>query len=70
LIKKRWIERIIGYQSTDGGFYYSWYGWGPNPVRFFDFRKPSPHATIQGIWAMYMIRHRYPEWIEENYPGS
>jgi len=70
LVKRRWIERILGYQQPDGGFMDSWHGWGPGVFRLhFDYEKPIPHATIQGVWVLYLIKHRYPEWVEEHYPS-
>ena len=69
LIKKRWVERIIANQDAGGGFHYSWYGWQPNPLKLFDSRKPVAHATVQGVWLLYMIRHRFPDWITENLPA-
>ena len=69
LVKRRWIERIIENQADNGGYHYAWNGWGPNLFKVFDNRGPLAHASVQGIWVLYMIRHRYPEWIEKNYPG-
>jgi len=68
LIKKRWIERILANQHENGGFLYSWCGSSPNPLRFSGSKKPVAHATVQGIWLLYMIRHRSPDWIAENFP--
>ena len=65
LIKRRWVERAIASQKQDGGWVASWYGWGP---RLFEFsgrpRVPNSHTTVQGVWLLYMLRFRYPEWME------
>jgi hypothetical protein len=69
LIKHRWVERAIASQKTDGGWVSSWYGSGPGLFAFsFRPRVPSSHTTIQGVWLLYMLKYRYPEWIQRNYP--
>ena len=69
LIKRRWVERAIASQEKDGGWVYSWHGWGPRLFAF-SFRRaiPNSHTTIQGVWVLYMLKYRYPEWIQRNYP--
>jgi hypothetical protein len=71
LIKRRWVERAIASQKHDGGWVYSWYGWGPRLLTF-SFRPtvPNAHTTIQGVWLLSMLKYRYPEWIERNYSGK
>ena len=68
LVKPRWVERALAAQESDGGWLYSWHGWGP---RLFSYRSSdahsSPHATAQGMWLATMLKYRYPEWIEKNY---
>jgi hypothetical protein len=67
LVKRRWVERIMAYQSHDGGFPFAWYGWGPGAIAFGDFRPSTDHSTIQAVWLLYMLKHRCPEWVNENY---
>jgi hypothetical protein len=69
LVKRRWVERILADQKPDGGWVPSWYGWGPDLFKFqFSTDETLPHTSIQGVWALYMIKYRYPGWIEQNYP--
>jgi hypothetical protein len=67
LIKRRWVERAIAKQHADGGWISSWYGLGP---RLFDFhirqKVPNSHTTVQGVWALYMLKYRYPDWLRRN----
>ncbi len=68
LIKKRWVERLLAHQQDDGGWMSGWHGWGPDLFRFtFRQRSTTAHPTVQGMWVLWMIRHRYPEWIARNY---
>jgi len=36
------------------------------PLLFGD-ELPSAHSTAQGMWISYMLKYRYPKWIEQNY---
>jgi hypothetical protein len=68
LVKRRWVERALGAQQSDGGWSYSWYGWQPKPYRFrFAEESSTSHPTAQGMWMVYMLKYRYPQWIEKNY---
>jgi hypothetical protein len=68
LIKRRWIEKAMASQSADGGWVKNWHGWGPGLFAFtFRRLKPNSHTTVQGAWALYMLKYRYPEWIGRNY---
>jgi hypothetical protein len=67
LIKRRWIERILTNQTSDGGFRRSWYRWGPGAFTFNSTSPPTDHATVQAVWLLYMLMHRYPDWVEENF---
>lgn len=68
LIRPRWVERIIANQEPDGGWTSDWYGWGPDLFRFrFKKQGTNAHTSIQGLWALYMLKYRYPEWIEQHY---
>lgn len=66
LIRRRWVERILDYQTPDGSWTYCWYGWCRG---VFEFGAPPypAHTTVQAAWALYMLKYRYPDWIEENY---
>jgi hypothetical protein len=67
LIRSRWIERVLDYQRPDGSWGYCWYGWcrGVFEFRFGD--TSSDHSTVQAAWALYMLKYRYPQWIEGHY---
>jgi len=68
LIKPRWVERIIASQKKDGGWITSWYGWGPGPYEYsFRQRATNSHTTVQGVWVLYLLKYRFPTWIEQNY---
>jgi hypothetical protein len=68
LVKSRWVERALAEQQPDGGWRYTWYGWGPH---LFDYtpadERSAPHSTALGMWLTSMLKHRYPQWIETNY---
>ena len=68
LIRPRWVERAFAAQQIDGGWLESWHGWSRTPYRFsFGDGLPTAHATAQGMWISYMLKYRYPEWINQNY---
>ena len=68
MVKRRWVERALSAQQPGGGWLISWYGWQPKPFRFqFAEATPTSHATAQGMWMVYMLKYRYPQWIEKNY---
>jgi len=68
LIRPRWVERALAAQQIDGGWLQTWHGWSPTPYRFsFGDEMPNAHSTAQGMWICYMLKYRYPEWIERNY---
>jgi hypothetical protein len=68
LVKRRWVERALAAQQADGGWLWSWHGWQPKPyVLSFDAVSSTSHPTAQGMWIAYMLKYRYPEWIERNY---
>lgn len=63
-IRRRWIERIINEQQSDGGWNDRWFCFTtPRKQLVFNFDKtPSDqHATVQGIYALYLVKYRYPE---------
>jgi hypothetical protein len=68
LVKRRWVERALEAQQSDGGWHYTWYGWAPHPTSYtFSAEYSIAHATAQGMWLTYMLKYRYPEWIDKNY---
>ena len=63
-VKRRWVERIIAEQQSDGGWNDRWLCF--TTVRkkpIFDIAEtPSDqHATVQAILALYLVKYRYPE---------
>ncbi len=67
LVRSRWIERTLDYQRPNGSWAYCWYGWCRG---IFEFRLGDygpDHSTVQAAWALYMLKYRYPQWIEEHY---
>ena len=68
LVRPRWVERAFAAQEVDGGWLESWHGWTRTPYRFsFGAELPTAHATAQGMWISYMLKYRYPQWLERNY---
>ncbi len=67
LIRSRWIERTIDYQHADGGWNYCWYGWCRGIFEFKVESETSQHATVQAAWSLYMLKYRYPQWVEQHY---
>lgn len=65
LIRSRWIDRILDYQTADGSWNYCWYGWGRGLLEFGTL-YPG-HTTIQAAWALASLKYRYPQWIAEHY---
>jgi hypothetical protein len=67
LIKRRWVERALASQQSDGGWISSWHGWGPGLFAFTIRRGfANSHTTVQGVWVLSMLKYRYPEWIHRN----
>ena len=68
LVKRRWVERALAAQQPDGGWLFTWHGWEPRPYRFgFPEESSTSHPTAQGLWMVYVLKYRYPEWIDRNY---
>jgi hypothetical protein len=64
LVRRRWVERVLAWQQDDGGWASRWYGWGPGLAQFTWRRQESnAHTTVQGLWAVHLLRYRYPEWM-------
>jgi hypothetical protein len=65
LVRSRWMERILDNQTADGSWNYCWYGWCRGVL---EFGAVYPgHTTIQGAWALALLKYRYPQWIQEHY---
>ena len=65
LVRSRWIERIMENQNSDGSWNYCWYGWCRGVL---EFGTVYPgHTTIQGAWALALLKYRYPQWIQKHY---
>jgi hypothetical protein len=63
-VRRRWIERIITEQQSDGGWNDRWFCFTtPRRQLVFDIDEtPSDqHATIQAVLALYLVKYRYPE---------
>ena len=65
LVRSRWIDRIMDNQTPDGSWKYCWYGWCRGVTEFGTI-YPG-HTTIQGAWALALLKYRHPEWINEHY---
>jgi hypothetical protein len=67
LIRSRWVERVISNQQPDGHWGYCWYSWCKG-VLDFSADDPDPsHATVQAAWALTMLKHRFPQWMQHHY---
>jgi 4-amino-4-deoxy-L-arabinose transferase-like glycosyltransferase len=67
LVRGRWIERILDNQRPDGSWGFCWYGWCRG---IFEFRLDDwdpGHSTVQAAWALYLLKYRYSQWIEQRY---
>jgi hypothetical protein len=63
-VRRRWIERIIAEQQSDGGWNDRWLCFTtPRRHLIFDIDEtPSDqHATVQAVLALYLVKYRYPE---------
>jgi hypothetical protein len=68
LVKPRWVERALNMQQNDGGWRYTWHGWGPGLLDYtFGGGRSIAHSTAQGIWLTNMLKYRYPDWIDRHY---
>jgi 4-amino-4-deoxy-L-arabinose transferase-like glycosyltransferase len=65
LVRSRWIERILDNQNPDGSWNYCWYGWCRGVMEFGTI-YPG-HTTVQGAWALALLKYRYPQWIQQHY---
>ena len=67
LIRSRWIERVLDYQRPDGSWAYCWYSWCRGILEFRLGDVGPDHSTVQAAWALYMLKYRFPQWIEQHY---
>jgi 4-amino-4-deoxy-L-arabinose transferase-like glycosyltransferase len=67
LVRRRWIERMLDYQRPDGSWATCWYGWCRGVFQFSLGKGDPGHSTVQAAWALYMLKYRYPQWIEQHY---
>lgn len=62
-IKRRWIERIIENQNFDGGWDDRWFCFTSGRRPKFGRVSSNQHASIQGLWALYQVKYRYPDFF-------
>ncbi len=67
LVKKRWVERILDRQNPDGTWNYCWYGWCRGIFEFSLTEEDYGHTTVQAAWGLYMLKYRYPQWIDQHF---
>ena len=63
-VRRRWIERIIAEQQSDGGWNDRWlcFTTARSQLVFDIDETPSDqHATVQAVLALYLVKYRYPE---------
>jgi hypothetical protein len=62
-VRRRWIERIIANQHSDGGWNDKWFVFTsvshlpPGLTR----SDSNQHATVQALWLLSQVKHRYAE---------
>ncbi len=67
LIRPRWLDRLLDYQNDDGSWNSCWYYWCKG---IFEFRRHDTgqiHSTPQAMWALYMLKYRFPNWVKDHY---
>lgn len=67
LVRKQWVLRLLSYQRPDGSWPSCWYGWCRGVAEFSLRDKDPAHVTVQGAYVLYLIKYRYPQWIDENF---
>ena len=62
-INRRWIERIITDQRSDGGWNDKWFVFTSRRRPSLSPRQPpsDQHPTAQALWLLYQVKYRYPE---------
>ncbi len=68
LVKPRWIDRMLANQQPNGAWNYCWYGWCRGILEF-RFRESGDqgHSTVQAAWAMYQLKYKHQDWINQHY---
>ena len=67
LVRPRWIVRLLAYQHPDGSWSSCWYHWCKGVLEFRAQDVDPAHATVQAAWLLYMLKYRYPQWIDQHY---
>ena len=67
LIRPRWIDRMLDVQNADGTWNFCWHGWCRGVLEFSLNENDYGHSTVQGAWALYMLKYRYGDWVAKNY---
>jgi hypothetical protein len=67
-IRRRWIEKAINNQLTDGGWNDRWFRCESRERRIqslFTLGRPpsNPHGTIEALWLLYQAKYRYPKYF-------
>ncbi len=63
-VRRRWIERIIANQQSDGGWNDRWLCFTTvrrKPIFSLTETPSDQHATAQAVLALYLVKYRYPE---------
>jgi hypothetical protein len=63
-VRRRWVERIIANQQSDGGWNDRWLCFTTvrrKPIFALAETPSDQHATVQAILALYLVKYRYPE---------
>ncbi|MBN1787144.1 MAG: hypothetical protein JW806_01970 [Sedimentisphaerales bacterium] len=67
-VRRRWVEKTINNQLTDGGWNDRWFRFESRERRIQSLltlgRPPSnPHGTIEALWVLYQVKYQYPEYF-------
>ena len=63
-VRRRWVERIITNQQSDGGWNDRWLCFTTvrrKPIFALTETPSDQHATVQAVLALYLVKYRYPE---------
>jgi hypothetical protein len=67
LVRKQWVLRLLANQRPGGTWPSCWYGWCRGALEFSLAYSDPAHVSVQGAYALYLIKYRYPEWIDQNF---
>lgn len=67
LIRPRWVERMLSNQNSDGSWNYCWHHWCKGVFEFKREDTNQVHTTPQAMWALYMLKYRFPDWVAQHY---